>query len=231
MSTSGATLPAVAELLAAYPQLSELKPAHLTGAARAFVTLSPDYFLSAFGVTYLAGTFWRVFAEEPGCFGFVWLDQGQVVGFVGGTSRRDQFISTVVRRAPVQFLGRLLRACVRTPSFIGHALGLVMTLRQERTVSGPQAELISLGVLPAARKPVTGLSGADVSPAKVLLAAAASRLREQGLPAFRLYTGASNRLACGLYRRLGFRESHRLRLFSEEKVCFIAPVDAPELAL
>ena len=172
-----------------------------------------------------------MFAEEPGCFGFVWLDHGQVVGFVGGTSRRDQFVGAVVRRAPVQFLGRMLAACVRKPRFITAVLSLVMTLKQERSVSGPQAELISLGVLAAARTPVKGLNGSEVSPAKVLLAASASRLREQGQPAFRLYTGASNRLACGLYRRLEFRESHRLRLFSEEKVCFIAPSDAAGLAL
>ena len=228
---ASAALPAVADLLAAYPQLSELKTEHLQGAARAFVTLSPDYFLSAFGVPYLARTFWGVFCDEPDCFGFVWLDDGQVVGFVGGTCQRDRFIPAVIRRSPAAFLGRLIAACVRTPSFLAHGLGLFLTVRQERARSGPDAELISLGVLPGSRRPVIGLTGSEVSPAKVLLAAAASRLRARGLPAFRLYTGASNRLACGLYRRLGFREAHRLQLFSEEKICFVAPVDAPGLAL
>lgn len=226
-----AALPEVGALLAAYPQLSELKPSHLDGAARALVTLSPDYFLSAFGVSYLSRNYWHVFCDGPDCFGFVWLDQGQVVGFVGGTSRRDRFISTVVRRSPAAFLWRLGVACLRTPSLLAQGLGLFQTLRQERSRSGPDAELISLGVLPASRRPVPGLTGSEVSPAKVLLAAAASRLRERGLPAFRLYTGASNRLACGLYRRLGFHEAHRLRLFNEEKICFIAPVGAPGLAL
>jgi len=221
----------VGELLARYPQLSELKSPHLDGAARAFVTLSPEYFLSHFGTSYLAQTYWRVFVDRPECFGFVWLDEGRVVGFAGGTAERDRFIGQVIGASPVSFGWRLLLACARTPQIFAQGVGLLMTLVQERRREGPGAELLSLGVLPPARRPVPSASGAVVSPAQVLLAASAARLRERGAPAFRLYTGATNHLACRLYRRLGFHESHRLRLFGEEKVCFVASVDAPGLSL
>jgi GNAT superfamily N-acetyltransferase len=150
------------------------------------------------------------------------MDGPRAVGFVAGSLERDRFIARVIAQAPVSFLVRLSYAAVRTPRFAWQGVGLLRTLIAERGRGGPAAELISLGLLPRSVRPVEGPGGAPISPSHVLIAAAAAHMRERGTPAFRLYTGAANRLACAFYRRLGFQEAYRLRLFGEEKVCFIA---------
>jgi GNAT superfamily N-acetyltransferase len=225
-----AELPDVSALMARYPQLQRLAPSHVVDVADAFLSIVPDYFLNALGAAYLARTFWTVFCEAPECFGFVWVDGVRASGFVAGSMERDLFTRRVVAKAPLAFVGRSIRAACTTPRFLGQALGLLRTLAAERAHGGPASELISLGVLPRSLRPVPGVGGIMVSPAHVLIAAAAAHLRERGRSEFRLYTGASNRLACAFYRRLGFREARRFRLFGEEKVCFVAAADDPRLA-
>lgn len=223
--TAAPPMPTTEALVRRYPQLQRLTAAHLADVSSAFVTIVPDYFLSALGAPYLARTFWRVFCDAPECFGFVWMDGPRAVGFVAGSLDRDRFTARVVARAPFSFVARLALAAVRTPRFLWQGLGLVRTLIAERGQEGPDVELISLGLLPRAVRAVEGPDRAPVSPSHVLIAAAAAHMRECGAPSFRLYTGAANRLACAFYRRLGFREARRFRLFGEEKVCFIASSD------
>ena len=166
-----------------------------------------------------------MFCDAPECFGFVWMDGSRAVGFVAGSLERDRFAARVVARGPFSFVTRLAYATLRTPRFAVQGLGLVRTLIAERGRGGPDVELISLGLLPRSVRAVDGPHGAPISPSHVLIAAAAAHMRERGASSFRLYTGAANRLACAFYRRLGFQEAHRFRLFGEEKVCFVASVD------
>jgi GNAT superfamily N-acetyltransferase len=230
VDTSAAALPDVTALLDRYPQLQRLTPAHVADVSGAFAALAPDYFLSALGTAYLARTFWTVFCESSECFGFVWIDERRAAGFAAGSIERDRFMRRVVAKAPLAFVLRSIRAACTRPQFVRQALGLLRTLASERSRGGPDSELISLGVLPRSLRPVSGPGGASLSPAHVLIAAAAAHLRERGRSEFRLYTGASNRLACAFYRRLGFRETRRFRLFGEEKVCFVAATDDPRLS-
>lgn len=210
-------------MLALHPQLRVLAPSHLTEVALAFRTLTPDYFLNRLGSDLLADTYWRVFCDDPDCFGFVWMDADRVVGFVAGTAQRDRFLSRVVARAPGRFIVRLVATALGSPHFLKQGFGLGLTLWQERHREGPAAELMSLGVLPRELRPVPGAEP-GVSPARVLMAAAMAAMRERNAPAFRMYTGAANHLARAFYKRLGFVESHQLQLFGEAKVCFIALV-------
>lgn len=219
----------VRELLARFANLRVLQLSHLAGSAEAFVSLSPDYFLSRFGRWYLERVFWRAFLDAPGCFGFVWMEGEQVVGFAAGTTQRDRFVADVVRRAPLAFATQCALAAIKRPAFVRDALGLVTRLREERARGGPRAELMSLGVLTRKLQPASTANGGAISPALILIAAAAARMAEKGSDEFRLYTGATNRLACAFYRRLGFREAYRFRMFREEKVCFIGHVSAPGL--
>jgi GNAT superfamily N-acetyltransferase len=224
-----APLPTTEELVRRYPQLQRLTAAHLTDVSAAFVAIVPDYFLSALGAPYLARTFWRVFCDAPECFGFVWMDGPHTVGFVAGSLERDRFTARVIAQAPFSFFVRLAYTALTTPRFLLQGLGLVRALTAERMAGGPDAELISLGVLPRAVRAVEGPDRLPISPSRVLIAAAAAHMRERGTDSFRLYTGVANRLACAFYRRLGFREAHRFRLFAEDKVCFTAATDDARL--
>ena len=183
------------------------------------------------GARYLQRAFWRTFCEDAACFGFVWLDGARVAGFVAGTTDRDAFIGSVVRRAPIEFMWRLALAAARRPRMIAHAAGLALRLREQRLAGGPGAELISLGVLPRAARPAVAAESAGgqrpVSPALVLIAASAAHLGDRGVASFRLYTGATNHLACAFYRRLGFPEASRFTMFGEDKVGFTGNVFAP----
>lgn len=208
-------------MLRAYPQLQELTDADLLDVAAAFAALLPDYFLNNLGPSVLARTYWRVFCHDPNSFGFVWKVNGRVVGFMTGTFERERLLGKVIAQAPVAFLGRTAAAALTRPSFLKQTLGLLLTLKNERGRPGPSAELMSLGVMPRDLQPVTDPAGQPTSPARVLLGAALAAMRDRNIPAFRLYAGASNRLACAMYRRLGFTEVHRFTLFGEEKICFV----------
>lgn len=214
----------VDDLLHTHPELRRMSPAHLLDVAQVFQTLTPDYFLNRLGAAVLADTYWRVFCEDEDCFGFVWMHEDRVVGMIAGTANRDRFLGRVVAMAPVKFMAALTAAAVRSATFLKQGLGLGLTLWQERHREGPRAELMSFGVLPRSLRPIAGAEA--VSPARVLMAAALAALRARQVATCRLYTGASNRLACAFYKRLGFTESHRLELFNESKVCFIARSDA-----
>jgi hypothetical protein len=209
-----------------FEQLRALGPQHYREVADAFVTLTPEYFLSRFGARYLETVFWPTFHDAPECFGFVWVDGGRVAGFAAGTTQRSRFIRQVISRAPFRFVLRFALAALRRPRLVADAAGLLWRLRQERSTGGPEAELISLGVVRAGLRPLSTGDGRTISPALVLVAAAAQRFRADGAATFRLYTGARNHLACAFYRRVGFREAHRLSLFGEEKICFIGDATA-----
>jgi len=216
-----AALPSVGAMLNAYPQLRRLTDADLADVADAFQQLLPDYFLNHLGTAVLSRTYWKVFCHDPECFGFVWIANGKVVGFMTGTFDRESLMRKVIAQAPVAFFSSAIVAGLTRPAFLKHAFGLLLTLRGERKRPGPAAELMSLGVMPRDLQPVIDPHGQPTSPAKVLLGAALAAMRERNVPAFRLYAGTSNRLACAMYRRLGFAEVHRFTLFGEEKLCFV----------
>jgi GNAT superfamily N-acetyltransferase len=213
--------PTVGELLAAFPQRQLIREEHLAEVSEAFVTLLPDYFLNRLGAPFLARTYWKVFCGDPENFGFVWVVDDHVVGFMTGTFARERFLGKVIMAAPLAFVWRCMLTAVTQPAFLKQAFGLLLVLRHERSRPGPSAELMSLGVLPRALRPVTSPAGKATSPARVLLGAALAAMRERGIPDFRLYAGTSNHLACAMYRKLGFVEANRFTLFGEEKLCFV----------
>ena len=99
---------------------------------------------------------------------------------------------------------------------------LTRRLSREKGQPGPEAELITLGMLPREVRPATSpVTGRQISPAVILLRACAARMRAAGASEFRLYTSAANHLACRLYRQLGFTELRRFPLFGEERICFV----------
>jgi hypothetical protein len=213
--------PTVAELLATFPQLRLIRAEHLEEVSEAFVALLPDYFLNLLGAPFLAKTYWRVFCGDPANFGFVWVVDDHVVGFMTGTFERESFLRKVILASPIAFVWRCLVTAVTRPAFVKQAFGLLLVLRHERARPGPSAELMSLGVLPRALKPVADAAGKPTSPARVLLGAALAAMRERQVPEFRLYAGSSNHLACAMYRKLGFVEANRFTLFGDEKLCFV----------
>jgi hypothetical protein len=217
----GGALRSVDATLQAYPQLRRLTDDDLGEVADAFRQLLPDYFLNHLGTSVLARTYWKVFCHDSQCFGFVWVVNGKVAGFMTGTFDRESLMRKVIAQAPLSFFSSAIVAGLTRPAFVKQAVGLLLTLRDERKRPGPAAELMSLGVMPRDLQPVIDPEGQPTSPAKVLLGAALSAMRERGVPAFRLYAGTSNRLACAMYRRLGFAEVHRFTLFGEEKICFV----------
>lgn len=207
-------------LLQQYPGLQRLNPAHCASLGRLLVALAPGYFLSRFGARYLAEVFWPRFCEAPGCFGFVWVDAGEAVGYAAGTNDRRHFLRQVLRGAPWAFVRAATMAAVRTPIVLWEGVELLRRLGAEGKAGGPEAELLALGMAPRHCRPVVGPSGGAISPALVLMRAAAAHLAESGAPSFRLYCTTRNRLASRFYRELGFVERHRFRMFGVEKICY-----------
>jgi Acetyltransferase (GNAT) family len=205
-----------------FPELAGLAPAHAAQAARLFLQISPAYLLSRLGERFLAEVFWRPFYSGGPDFGYVWVRDGRVVGLAAGTTQRTGLVGRTIRGAPVGFVHGVARGVLRSPGVIGEGLDLIRRLRHEEHESGPEAELITLGLLPRDAHPaVSPATGQRVSPAVVLLRACAARMQAQGATEFRLYTAVRNHLACALYRRLGFSEARRFQLFGEERICFV----------
>lgn len=207
------------DLLHRYPNLRVMDVSHARQLGELFVQMSPDYFLSRFGSAYLARAFWARFTDVQECFGFVWVENGRVVGFAGGTVERTRFLRQVILATPFLFLRSAVVAAIRKPIVIKEGFELLRRLAAEDDRSGPGAELLILGVSPRFIRPVDGLDQ-GVSPSVVLLVAAASRMRQKTAESFRLYCTAGNRVACRFYRNLGFEELGRFRMFGKEKICY-----------
>jgi hypothetical protein len=191
--------------------------------------ISPEYILSRLGLRFLADVFWRPFYSGGVDFGYVWLRGDRVVGLAAGTTARDGLLTRIVRGAPFEFMVRGTGAALRSPGIVAEGLELMRRLGAERKSGGPTAELITLGVLPRDVRPaISPVTNKPVSPAVILLRACAERMRAQGAADFRLYTAAENRLACRLYRSLGFAEARRFQLFGEERICFTRSTSFPD---
>lgn len=193
-----------------------------------FVRMSPDYFLSRFGARYLTKAFWSCFADGGECFGFVWIEDGRVVGFAGGTLARKRFLRRVLLRAPLRFVGASVAAAVRTPIVLKEGVELLRRLGIEDDRGGPDAELSILGVLP---RSIRSVANDALSPSAILMIAAAARMREAGATEFRLYCTAENRIACHFYRHFKFEELGRFRMFEKEKICYGRSTDFSDVAL
>ena len=205
-----------------FPELAELGPAHAEDAARLFMQISPDYLLSRLGSRFLSQVFWRTFYSTTVDFGFVWQREGRVVGLAAGTTARSGLVRRTLRGAPLAFVTHTVRGVLRSPAVLKESFDLTRRLSRERGQPGPEAELITLGMLPREVRPATSpVTGRQISPAVILLRACAARMRAGGASEFRLYTSAANHLACRLYRQLGFTELRRFPLFGEERICFV----------
>ena len=209
-------------MTAQFPELVELRPAHADEAARLFMQISPDYVLSRLGCRFLSQVFWRPFYTTDVDFGFVWQRDGRVVGLAAATTARSGLVRRTLTGAPLAFIGHTLAGVLRSPTVLRESFDLARRLAREKGQPGPEAELITLGILPRELRPATSpVTGRQISPAVVLLRACATRMREAGANEFRLYTSAANHLACRLYRHLGFTELRRFSLFGEERICFV----------
>jgi len=169
--------------------------------------------------------FWTRFCDRRDCFGFVWREAGAIVGYTAATLDRDRFLRRVVSAAPWRFVWAAATASLRSPVVVREGVQLLAQLGRQRSDGGPAAELLTLGVLPRNIRPAITMSGERVSPALVMMAAAATRMAELGLPSFRLYCTASNKLAVSMYRRLQFVERNRFQMFGVEKLCFERSTD------
>jgi hypothetical protein len=202
--------------------LAALGPAHAVEAARLFMQISPNYLLSRLGQSFLAQVFWRAFYSSSEDFGFVWQKEGRVVGLAAGTTARSGLVGRTLRGAPIEFITEAARGVLTSPGVLREGFELWRRLARERREPGPEAELITLGLLPREATPATSrVTGRPVSPAVILLRACAERMQAAGGREFRLYTASRNHLACRLYRNLGFCELRRFSLFGEERICFV----------
>jgi hypothetical protein len=205
-----------------FPELAELGPKHAEDAARLFMQISPDYLLSRLGSRFLSQVYWPAFYSTSVDFGFVWQREGRVVGLAAGTTARSGLIGRTLGAAPFAFVTLTVRGMLRSPSVLRESIDLARRLSREKGQPGPEAELITLGMLPREVRPATSpVTGRQVSPAVILLRACAARMRAAGASELRLYTSAANHLACRLYRHLGFTELRRFSLFGEERICFV----------
>lgn len=219
------------DLLRSYANLQVMTLRHCDVLSRLLVELWPDYFLSRFGARYLSEAFLRRFCDTRGCFGFVWLEEGVPVGYAVGTTDRRRFLRHVLRRAPWRFLRSGAVAACRTPIVLREGMQLLRRLKVEDEVEGSDAELLALGLNPRQCRPVPRPLGGVVSPAHILMMAAACRMADVGAASFRLYCSSRNRLACRFYRELGFRERHRFRMFGIEKICYDRSTDFSDRTL
>lgn len=200
------------------PALSRMEPDHGPQVTALFLDLFPDYFLSRFGPRFLNHGFWRQFWSRPDCFGFVWLDGNRVSGYAAGTTARASFMSNVVRSSPLLFVRSTIIAALRRPIVIGEGIDLFLRLKREAEDDGPGAELLAFGVAPRSCRVE---HEDDTRPADILMKATVAEFRNRNASSFRLYTTATNHLACRFYRRMEFSEQKRFRMFGEDKICFV----------
>ena len=134
---------------------------------------------------------------------FVYVNEGEVRGFVLGSTRPDTLKQAVVRKNPVGTLAGMLVGILRKPA------GLAWLLRSykgpdEGSYDPQTPELTYLAVAPEGRG--SGIGGR-------LVDAFTRAMRDAGVPAYELSVDDENERAIAFYEGRGFRLIGRYREF------------------
>ena len=135
--------------------------------------------------------------------GFVYLQQGEVRGFVLGSVHPDRVKRAVVRNNPAGTLGGMLLGIFRRPAALAWLL---------RSFKGPdeggydprEPELTYLAVSPECREGGIG---------RLLMDAFTQAMRDAGLSAYELSVDDDNERAVAFYEKRGFKPVGRYREF------------------
>jgi ribosomal protein S18 acetylase RimI-like enzyme len=109
----------------------------------------PGFFLTFLGKRFLTLFYQSVLEEYTGCF-YVFKEQGEVKGFVCGTSNPSGFFRRLLRRKLFSFAAASLFALLRRPSIVRRLLRS-LSYPAETTIGEHNATLMSIAVLPSAQ--------------------------------------------------------------------------------
>lgn len=145
------------------------------------------------GPDFLERFYYRTLPRMGLIFGHVAYVGGEPAGFIVATGDASGFMRKAIRRKFPQITLTMLRSVVRDPSRLGAIWEAVQIMRglPAPEVTGPQGELLSMGVLPAYRSREFMLKtrlriGPD------LLAAALRQLSERDVGRVRVIVDADN---------------------------------------
>ena len=173
-------------------QIVSMASEHVAEVARLHTTGIGEGFLSSLGEKFLCCLYGAVVESEMS-FGFVAVDQGNVLGFISCAESTGALYKAILKR----YLHRLLWACLPAmlkPRNIKHALEtLFYPMRTEADL--PTAELLSIVVAKEARG--LGLG-------RRLVEACSDEFRRRGIVSFKAMV-FEKFLSNSFYQRVGFK--------------------------
>lgn len=187
--------------------LTRLTSEHLIQVSTLFREVFPDNPLSLLGIQFLSALM-ASFITIPQTCGYVYLVDGEVVGFVVGTMDSRVYRQELIRRRWFTLLARVASALLRSPTLVRPVISYLSTYplqARDRTLARgadwatvPPASLIFLGVTESYR-------GRGVAAA--LTDHFLQRMRESHVGQVKLAVGATNYAARRFYEKHGWQTS------------------------
>jgi ribosomal protein S18 acetylase RimI-like enzyme len=142
-------------------------------------------------------------ATSPHCFGYVAVDDDEVVGVVVGTTESEAVFRELIWRRGLHLVGPVLGALLRHPGLICQIVETFLYPSQMETQPG-EAELLFIGTRATRRG--EGIGGA-------LFDAVLDDCRRRGMTAMGLTVDDANETAKRFYRRRGMQPGHTVTLY------------------
>lgn len=157
-------------------------------------------FLSTFGEDFLKILYEGIVQSRYG-FGYVYVEDSEIVGFISGTSNSSKLMSDVYRKKFLPFGKVIFRFSLRKPGTLN---SVIQSIRYPRLADQVSAELLSIAVIPEYRKKGVG---------KELVNALINHFDDLGISKFNVSVDQRLDGASKFYKELGFKYSGKIEIY------------------
>jgi ribosomal protein S18 acetylase RimI-like enzyme len=195
-------------------QVDAIKPKDAVQVAHLHKEGIPTGFLSSLGEGFLADLY-QAISQSPDGFGFVVLDENEILGFVAFCSNLRQLYKQVCRRKGFKLLFILIPKVfsVRT---IQKIYENIFYPKRTRNLNLPDAELLSIVVSPSCR---------GKGFARKLIEAGLQECRNRGILKVKVLVADSNQPANHLYQKTGFELAAKIENHGVVSNVYVVPTD------
>ncbi|MCK4913348.1 MAG: GNAT family N-acetyltransferase [Planctomycetes bacterium] len=168
-------------------------------------------FISSLGIDFVTALY-KVIAEDKNSFGFVAVENEEVLGFISFTTNLKSLYKTVIVKKGFRFVF-LLAGKIFSPKLVKKIIETLFYPNRIKKMNLPSAELLSIVVSPSGRQ--KGL-------AKQLVQNGFQECLQKGINKVKVLVGADNRPANNLYLKCGFEPAGQIENHGVKSNIYIA---------
>ena len=157
-------------------------------------------FLSTFGEDFLKTLYEGIVQSQYG-FGYVYVEDSEIVGFVSGTSDSSKLMKDVYRKKLLPLSRIIFRSTLRKPGILNN---IIQSIRYPKLADHVSAELLSIAVTQEHRKKGVG---------KELVNALINHFDGLGISKFNVSVDQRLDGADKFYKELGFKNTGKIEIY------------------